>query len=150
MKESYVDLVNIRRKVFALIAKMAYEDIDLNDLERASYRLIPGEVATYRENVFRERAIIEERLRLTMGLEARHMNEYTRITDGIDEVNVNEIVFTPPLVNVITFACEACPTRTFQVTDNCRKCLAHPCTNVCPVNAVSIGKNRAIINNAII
>ena len=147
MKESYVDLVNIRRKVFALIAKMAYEDIDLNDLERASYRLIPGEVATYRENVFRERAIIEERLRLTMGLEARHMNEYTRITDGIDEVNVNEIVFTPPLVNVITFACEACPTRTFQVTDNCRKCLAHPCTNVCPVNAVSIGKNRAIIND---
>lgn len=146
MKESYVDLVNIRRKVFALIAKMAYEDTDLSELEKASYDLIPGEVATYRESIFRERAIIEERLRLTMGLDARHMNEFTRVTDGIDEININEIEFNLPLVNVITFACEACPTRAFQVTDNCRKCLAHPCTNVCPVNAVSIGKDRAIID----
>ena len=146
MKESYVDLVNIRRKVFALITKMAYEDADLNELEKASYDLIPGEIATYRESIFRERAIIEERLRLTMGLDARHMNEFTRVTDGIDEINVNEIKINLPLVNVITFACEACPTRAFQVTDNCRKCLAHPCTNVCPVNAVSIGKDRAIID----
>ncbi|TJX13289.1 iron hydrogenase [Tissierella creatinini] len=147
MKESYVDLINIRRKVFALIAKMAHEGTDLNELERASYELIPGEIATYRESVFRERAIIEERLRLTMGLDARHMNEYTRVTDGINEMDVNESRFTSPLVNVITFACEACPSRAFNVTDNCRKCLAHPCTNVCPVNAVSIGKNRAIIDN---
>ncbi len=147
MKESYVDLVNIRRKVFALIAKMAQEDTNLSELERASYDLIPGEVATYRESIFRERAIIEERLRFTMGLEARHISEFARVTDGISEINVNEIQFTPPLVNVITFACEACPTRAFEVTDNCRKCLAHPCTNVCPVNAVSIGKNRAIIDN---
>ena len=52
-----------------------------------------------------------------------------------------------PLVNVIPFACEACPTDTFMVTNNCRKCLAHPCTYVCPVNAVSIGKQRAHIDH---
>ncbi|MBC7088673.1 MAG: 4Fe-4S dicluster domain-containing protein [Tissierellales bacterium] len=146
MKESYVDLINIRRKVFVEIAKMAYEDTDLNELEKAAYNIIPGEVATYRENIFRERAVVEERLRLTMGLNVRSMSEFTRVTEGIDEVNIDESRFIPDLVNVITFACEACPTRAFKVTDNCRKCLAHPCTNVCPVNAVSIGKDRAIID----
>lgn len=146
MKESYVDLVNIRRMVFTEIARIAYNDVDLNELERSPYNIIPGEVAKYRENIFRERAIVEERLRLTMGLDARHLSEFARVTDGIEEVNVNEMMFIPPLVNVITFACEACPVRAFVVTDNCRKCLAHPCTNVCPVNAVSIGRDRAIID----
>ncbi|HHZ02377.1 MAG TPA: 4Fe-4S binding protein [Tissierellia bacterium] len=146
MKESYVDLINIRRQVFAKIAKMAYEGADLEELEKASFEILPGEVATYRDSIFRERAIVEERLRLTMGLNARKPTEYYRVTDGISEVDVDENRFIEPLINVITFACEACPEKAFYVTDNCRKCLAHPCTNVCPTNAVSIGKKRAIID----
>jgi len=146
MKESYVDLINIRRQVFTKIAKMAYDGSDLSELEKSSFEILPGEVAIYRDSIFRERAIVDERLRLTMGLDARKPSEYHRVTDGISKVDVDETQFIEPLVNVITHACEACPTKAFFVTDNCRKCLAHPCTNVCPTNAVSIGKNRAIIN----
>lgn len=146
MKESYVDLINIRRQVFAKIAKMAYEGTDLGELGKTCYEILPGEVATYRDSIFRERAIVDERLRLTLGLDARKPTEYHRVTDGITEVDVDETRFIEPLVNVITFACEACPTKAYFVTDNCRKCLAHPCTNVCPTNAVSIGKDRAIID----
>ncbi|MDW5299303.1 MAG: 4Fe-4S dicluster domain-containing protein [Sedimentibacter sp.] len=146
MKESYVNLINIRRQVFAKIAKMAYDGTDLSELEKLSYEILPGEVALYRDSIFRERAIVDERLRLTMGLDVRKPTEYHRVTDGISEVNVSEIQFVEPLVNIITYACEACPTKAFYVTDNCRKCLSHPCTNVCPVNAVSIGKDRAIID----
>ena len=146
MKESYVDLINIRRLVFANIAKMAYDDCDLTELEKTPFQILPGEVATYRDSIFRERAILEERLRLTLGLEARKPTEFSRVSDGIKEVDMDKVRFVQPLVNVITYACEACPPRAFDVTDNCRKCLAHPCTNVCPVNAVSIGKKRAIID----
>lgn len=146
MKESYVDLINIRRQVFAKIAKMAYDGSDLSELEKSSFEILPGEVAIYRDSIFKERAIVEERIRLTMGLDARKPSEYHRITDGISEVDVDKAQFIEPLVNVITHACEACPTKAFFVTDNCRKCLAHPCTNVCPTNAVSIGKNRANID----
>ena len=113
---------------------------------KASFEILPGEVATYRDSIFRERAILDERLRLTMGLDARDPNEYSRVTDGISAVDVEKAHFIEPLVNVITHACEACPTKAFIVTDNCRKCLAHPCTNVCTTNAVSIGKSRAIID----
>lgn len=147
MKESYVDLINIRREVFAEIARIAYDDIDLSSLEQSAYKILPGEVATYRDSIFRERAVLEERLRLTMGLNFRSTTEFQRVIDGIDAVDVDERTYVPPLVNVITMACEACPTRTFEVSNNCRKCLAHPCTNVCPVNAVSIGKHGAYIDN---
>ena len=147
MKESYVDLVRIRRQVFAKVAKLAYDGTDLSELEKACFEILPGEIATYRDSIFRERAIVDERLRLTLGLNARKPTEHHRITDGIDEVDMDKIQFIEPLINVITFACEACPTKQFYVTDNCRKCLAHPCTNVCPVNAVSIGRQRAIIDS---
>lgn len=146
MKESYVDVINIRRQVFAKVAKMAYDGTDLSELDNAAYEILPGEVATYRESIFRERAIVDERLRLTMGLNARKPTEYHRVTDGISEVDVDKVQLVEPLINVITHACEKCPTKALVVTDNCRKCLAHPCTNVCPTNAVSIGKNRAIID----
>ncbi len=146
MKESYVDLIRIRRQVFTKVAKMAYDGADLSELEKSSFEILPGEVATYRDSVFRERAIVDERLRLTMGLNARRPTEYHRVTDGISEMDVDKAQLVEPLINVITFACEACPTKALFVTDNCRKCLAHPCTNVCPTNAVSIGKSRAIID----
>lgn len=146
MKESYVNLINIRRQVFAKIAKMAYDGTDLSELEKSSFEILPGEVALYRDSIFRERAIVDERLRLTLGLDVRKPTDYHRVTDGISEADVDETQFIEPLVNVISFACEACPTKAYNVTDNCRKCLAHPCTNVCPVNAVSIGKDRAIID----
>ncbi|MDD4321494.1 MAG: hypothetical protein PHH31_08155, partial [Acidaminococcaceae bacterium] len=70
MKESYNDIINIRRMVFANIARIAYEDLDLKKLGDDTYRLIPGEKAHYREDAFRERAVIAERLRLALGLDA--------------------------------------------------------------------------------
>ena len=45
MKESYNDIINIRRMVFADIARIAYDDVDLKKLGDETYRLIPGEKA---------------------------------------------------------------------------------------------------------
>ena len=146
MKESYNDIIKIRRMVFADIARIAYDDVDLKNLGDETYRLIPGEKAQYRENVFRERAVIGERLRLALGLDARTAAETGPISEGIEEIDVDTRVYTPPLVSVIKIACEACPTRTVIVTDNCRKCLAHPCKNVCPKNAITIEKRGAVID----
>lgn len=146
MKSSYVDVINIRRQVFANIARMAYEDAELSKLHEETYRLLPGEKATFRENIFRERAVIGERMRMALGLDARTADKTGPITEGIEEIDVDTRVYTPPLVSVIKIACEACPERFVYITDNCRKCLAHPCINVCPKNAISIGKDRMIID----
>lgn len=146
MKEIYGNIVDIRRKVFAEVARIAYNNCDISELEDSSYRIVPGEVAKYREDIFRERAIADERLRLAMGMGVRKISVYQKITDGFDKVDIDTNAYEQPLINVIKFACEACPEKTYFVTNNCRKCLAHPCTNVCPVNAISIGKNGAVID----
>ena len=146
MKESYVDIVQLRRKVFAEVARIAYTDSPLEELETAAFRLFPGKVGEEREDIFARRAIAEEMIRLTLGLPVRKIEEYKKVTDGFDEVNYDKNVFQTPLVDVIPFACEMCPSHAFTVTDNCRKCMARPCINVCPVSAVSMGKYGASID----
>lgn len=146
MKDTYQDLAFLRRRVFSEVAKLAFEQRPIKDLRNLSYEILPGEVATYRDSIFKERAILEERIRLSMGLNVRNSSEYSVITDGMEDIDMKEVRFSEPLVNVIPFACEACPTKSFFVTNNCRKCLAHPCANVCPVNAITIEKSGAVID----
>jgi len=45
VREFYNDIINIRRMVFAAIARIAYEDEDLKKLGDETYLLIPGEKA---------------------------------------------------------------------------------------------------------
>lgn len=146
MKSSYISVINLRRMVFSSIARMAYEDEDLNNLYEETFKLLPGEVATYRENIFRERAVIGERMRMALGLDARTADNTHAITDGIKDIDVDTRIFSEPLVSVMKIACEACPEKFVYITDNCRTCLAHPCMNVCPKNAISHGKGRMVIN----
>lgn len=150
MRGLFTPITKIRRQVFTEVAKYAFErdlqDSDFHYFYESSYRIIPGEVAQYRESVFKERAIIRERIRLAMGLPIRPVNTHRSLTEGMAECAGAEKQLQLPLVNVIPFACEACPTDRIQVSDNCRKCLAHPCTTVCPVQAVSIGRAAAVID----
>ena len=51
-------VTKIRRQVFTEIARLAYEDGDYSRIEELPYTIIPGEVANYRDSVFKERAIV--------------------------------------------------------------------------------------------
>lgn len=149
MYEIYSDIINIRRRVFTAVARIAYENKNPGEaIGKAIFEIIPGEVANYRDSVFKERAIVGERLRLTLGLPVRTAGELGELAHGIAEADVDKRFYEAPLVNVITFACEACPTKRLEVTSNCRRCIAHPCINVCPVNAVTMGKQSAVIDQA--
>lgn len=146
MKESYIDILNIRRMAFEHIAKIAYENRPITDIALEVYDILPGEEASYRENIFRERAVMGERLRMGIGLDARTANQTEAITEGLDKMDVNERIYNPPLVSVIKIACEACPENKVTVTDQCKACIGHPCVNVCPKNAVTYTPDGAIID----
>lgn len=70
---------NVRRRIFKEIAKFGYEQRNLQDLEDLPYEIIPGEVAKYRDSIYRERAIVGERLRLAMGMSLNPADKPTRI-----------------------------------------------------------------------
>jgi Iron only hydrogenase large subunit, C-terminal domain len=145
MRGFYTPVTKIRRQVFTEIAKLAYSDTDLSYIEQLPFKIIPGQVAMYRDSVFIERAIVGERLRLAMGLPLRNMTEPQPVANGIEECAIPEKFYEPPLVNVISFACNACKNGV-EVSEKCQGCLAHPCTSVCPVKAVSIVNGKSHID----
>ncbi len=149
MRGVYTPVTDIRRKVYEAVARLAWEnepDEYAQRMEEIPFEIIPGEEPTYRESVFKERAIVGERLRLAMGLSLYPIDRPTPISKDIANVSIDEIYYEPELINVIPFACMACPTRTVWVTNNCRGCLAHPCMQVCPKSCISFVDGHAFID----
>ena len=128
---------DLRKSVFKEVAKLAYEGGDYSRIDKLPYKIVPGELPKYRDNIFLERAIVNERLRLACGLPLRQANEYGPPSDGIEEAAVPEKYYEPPLINIIPFACNGCPIRELRVSSNCQNCLSHPCQAVCPKGAIS-------------
>ena len=132
----------IRHRIFTEVARMAYHTewpVDKR-IQELPYKIIPGEVGNYRNDVFLERAIVGERLRLAMGLPSRSAAEHSPISDGIEAADKPETYYTPPLINIMKFACNGCPEKRLLVTEGCQGCLAHPCEEVCPKGAVKLDR----------
>lgn len=139
---------DLRKSVFKEVALMAYEGGDFTRIDKLPYKIIPGDVAKYRSNIFLERAIVTERLRLACGLPLRKANEYGPASDGIEKASIPEKYYEPPLVNIIPFACNGCPIRELRVSSNCQNCLSHPCQAVCPKGAISTKDGRSFIDQS--
>ena len=136
-------ITDIRKQVFAEVARMAYSG-DYTDMEDIPFKIVPGQSPLHRESVFLERAIAGERVRLAMGLSLQPVQTRTLLTEGMDQAAIAEQYYEPPLVNIIPYACHACPTKQYRVTELCQGCLASSCQRVCPKGAVKFvnGKSR--------
>lgn len=146
MRGIYSSKTKIRNQIFTEVARFAYDNCDDSQFESLPYKIIPGEISTYRESIFLERAIVGERLRLAMGLSLLPVDKQAPISSGVEESMVDEKVYEPPLVNIIKFACHSCPENRVYVSDGCQGCLEHPCTEVCPKGAISIVHGRSHID----
>lgn len=141
----------IRRKVFEEVSRLGFEadaEALLDEMEAIPYRLINDDTKKYRESVYRSRAIVRERLRLAMGLSLRPEDKPVHLTAGVQESNISEKYYEPPLMQVIPSACESCEENKYEVSDMCKGCIAHPCQEVCPVGAISTVKNRSVIDQS--
>ena len=91
MRGIYSSVTDIRRKVFTEVARLAYEEGDYAEkIAELPYKIVPGSKAVYRESIFLERAIVEERLRLAIGLPLRPIEEHKSVADGIEESAIAE------------------------------------------------------------
>ena len=64
----------------------------------------------------------------------------------MDAAAVAEQYYEPPLINIIPYACHACPTNQYKVSNYCQNCLAASCREVCPKDAISFRNNRSYID----
>ena len=150
MRGIYTPVIDVRRKVFTEVARMSYQGGSSSDygeqMRKLPYKIIPGEESTHNMNIWLERAIVSERIRLAMGLSLRPISQQVATDEGLEHSVIADKYYEPPLINVIKFACNRCPEKLVQVTDLCQGCLAHPCQEVCPKKAISFQNNRSVID----
>ena len=137
----------IREQVFEEVARAAYSTGDVShELEEIPYKITPSDVPLYRESIWRERAIASERVRLAMGLSLRPLDRPVHITEGFAESNISEKYYEPPLMQVIPSACDMCEDNKIEVSNMCHGCVAHPCMEVCPKEAISMVDGHAFVD----
>ena len=146
MRGLYSSKTKIRHQIFTEIARLAYEGDIEKEMDDLPYKILPGEIATYRDSIFLERAIVGERLRVAMGLPLRNISEHAPISKGVEASLIEEKYYEPPLINIIKFACNSCPEKRGIVTEGCQGCLEHPCQEVCPKQAIHMENGRSVID----
>ena len=76
----------VRRRVFKEVADLAYHSENLiDDMEALPYKIVPGEDNEYWESVYRERAVVRERIRLAMGMSLRPEDAPVHVSQGVEE-----------------------------------------------------------------
>ena len=120
MRKFDTKVQHLNYKVLREVARLAWEDKLLENLMSIPEQIIPGKEATMRCCVYKERAILGERIKIAM---------------GGDKSN-------PNVIEVIEIACDECPVGGFEVTNACRGCLAHRCEDVCKFGALSFDSNH--------
>ena len=114
MRKFDTKVQNLKYMVLKEVARLAYEDTLLEHVTDIPKTIIPGKEPTMRCCVYKERAILGERVKLAM---------------GGDKSN-------PNLIEVIDIACDECPVGGYEITESCRGCIAHRCEEACPRNAI--------------
>lgn len=110
----------LRYGVLKEIAKRVYNNEPLTSMLNIPKTFIAGPKPTMRCCIYKERAIVEERVLLTLNAKTK------------DPSNV---------VKVIDIACDGCPVGGYTVTSSCRGCIAHRCSEACPKNAIIFRDN---------
>ena len=138
-----------RRRIFKEVALLAYHSQSLkDDVEALPYKIVDYDETDFHENIYRERAIVRERIRLAMGLSLRPENVPVHVTQGLEESNISEKYYEPPLMQVIPSACNGCPENIYMITNMCMGCVAHPCNDICPKDAISMVSGKSVIDQS--
>ena len=111
---------HLKYKVLREVARYAWDDTLLENVMDIPINIVPGKVPTMRCCVYKERAILGERVKLAMG-------------GNKDNPNV---------IEVIDIACDECPMGGYDITSACRGCLAHRCVDACRFGAISLDQNH--------
>ena len=120
MRKFDTKVQHLKYKVLREVARLAWGDKLLENIIDIPGKIVPGNEPTMRCCVYKERAIIGERVKLAMGGDKN----------------------TPNIIEVIEIACDECPVGGYEVTNACRGCLAHRCEDVCKFGAISFDHNH--------
>ncbi len=116
--DTYVQ--KLKYMVLREVARHDYEGT-LQDCYLDIPKLIsPGPKSDLRCCIYKERAIVAERVKMAMGGDKNNKN----------------------VIEVIGIACDECPVSGYRVGPDCRGCIAHRCSSACPRDAITFDENH--------
>ncbi|MEG1428206.1 MAG: 4Fe-4S dicluster domain-containing protein [Hydrogenoanaerobacterium sp.] len=110
----------LKYKVLREVARQAQNGKLLENLTDIPKTIVSGNQPTMRCCIYKERAILAERVKLAMGGNPQN----------------------PNVVEVIDIACDECPVGGYEVTEACRGCIAHRCEDVCKRGAITFDHHQ--------
>lgn len=120
MRKFDTKVQHLKYKVLREVARQAWGDTLYENILDIPKMIVPGKEPTMRCCVYKERAILGERVKIAMGGDKQN----------------------PNVIEVIEIACDECPVGGYEVTNACRGCLAHRCEDVCKRGAISFDENH--------
>ena len=105
----------LKYKVLREVARFAWEGTLTENIVNIPKIIVPKKEPTMRCCIYKEQAIVMERVKLAMGGNPENKN----------------------VIEVIDIACDECPMSGYEVTDSCRGCLSHRCEDVCKKDAIT-------------
>ncbi len=120
MRKFDTKVQHLKYKVLREVAKLAWNDTLLDEVLDIPKKIVPGNTPTMRCCVYKERAILGDRVKLAMGGDPSN----------------------PNVIEVIETACDECPMGGYEVTNACRGCLAHRCEDACRFGAITFDENH--------
>ncbi|MGL5243583.1 MAG: 4Fe-4S dicluster domain-containing protein, partial [Sarcina sp.] len=114
----------LKYEVLKRVAEKAFEGTIDEDKWNISREIIHDLNPNIRCCIYKERAIVEERVRLALGGNKNNEN----------------------MIEVIDIACDECPVNRFVVNDACRGCLAKKCKESCNFEAIYFDNKRCHID----
>ena len=120
MRKFDTKVQHLKYKVLREVARLAWDGTLLENIMEIPKMIVPGKTPTMRCCVYKERAILQERVKMAMGGDKNN----------------------PNIIEVLDIACDECPAAGYEVTDSCRGCLAHRCEDVCKKGAISFDHNH--------
>lgn len=111
----------IKYNVLCEVAKQTWKGNDVfAEFNEIASKVAPADKPSQRCCIYKDRAVVAERIRLAIGGSRHNRN----------------------VVQVINLACDECPEAGYVVTDLCRGCLAHSCVESCKIGAISIDRHH--------
>ncbi|MEG1783017.1 MAG: [Fe-Fe] hydrogenase large subunit C-terminal domain-containing protein, partial [Oscillospiraceae bacterium] len=120
MRKFDTKVQHLKYRVLREIARNAFHDTLLENFSEIPKIVMPNKEPTMRCCIYKERAILTERMKIAM---------------GGDKSN-------PNVIEVIGIACDECPMGGYEVSNSCRGCIAKRCSDVCPVGAITFDRNQ--------
>lgn len=120
MKKFDTKVQHLKYKVLREVARYAWADELMEHLLEIPKVIVPGKKPTMRCCVYKERAIVEDRIKMAMGGDPDN----------------------PNVIEVLDIACEECPMGGYEVTNACQGCLAHHCEDACRFGAITSDSNH--------